>query len=117
MFECCQQRHPLSARLQTLGQQGRKWPPVPLPGTVAGRCCAYSFSVRAIWFKVAADPAVFGGQLPDSGKQLVVDRGNGYDGAYGCPPYGLPDKLGLADVVRRKPLGKLGVFFLGHAGL
>ena len=22
MFECCQQRHPLSARLQTLGQQG-----------------------------------------------------------------------------------------------
>ncbi len=31
MFECCQQRHPLSARLQTLGQQGRKPPPV-LPG-------------------------------------------------------------------------------------
>ena len=29
MFECCQQRHPLSARLQTLGQQGRKPPPVP----------------------------------------------------------------------------------------
>ncbi len=41
--------------------------------------------------------------------------GNGYDGAYGCPGYGLPDKLGLAHVVSRKPLGKLGVFFLGHA--
>ena len=46
----------------------------------------------------------FGGQLPDSGKQLVIDGGNGYDGAYGCPGYGLPDKLGLAHVVSRKPL-------------
>ncbi len=25
MFECCQQRHPLSARLQTSRRQGRKW--------------------------------------------------------------------------------------------
>ena len=33
MFECCQQRHPLSARLQTLGQQGRKPPPVPPPAS------------------------------------------------------------------------------------
>ena len=39
MFECCQQRHPLSARLQTLGQQGRKPPPVP-PRQAAGRGCA-----------------------------------------------------------------------------
>lgn len=39
MFECCQQRHSLSARLQTLGQQGRKPPPVP-PRQAAGRGCA-----------------------------------------------------------------------------
>ena len=39
MFECCQQRHPLSARLQTLGQQGRKPPPV-LPRQAADRDCA-----------------------------------------------------------------------------
>ena len=39
MFECCQQRHLLSARLQTLGQQGRKPPPVP-PRQAAGRGCA-----------------------------------------------------------------------------
>ena len=35
--------------------------------------------------EVAADPAVFGGQLPDSGKQFIIDRGNGNNGAYGCP--------------------------------
>ena len=63
----------------------------------------------------AADPAVFGGQLPDSGKQLVIDGGNGYDWAYGCPGYGLPDKRGLAHVAGRKPFRKSGVFFLGHA--
>ena len=56
-------------------------------------------------------------QLPDSGKQLIVDGGNGYDGAYGCPGYGLPDKLGLAHVAGREPFRKLGVFFLGHACL
>ena len=39
MFECCQQRHPLSVRLQTLGQQGRKPPPV-LPRQAADRDCA-----------------------------------------------------------------------------
>ena len=27
--------------------------------------------------EVAADPAVFGGQLPDGGQQLVIHRGNG----------------------------------------
>ena len=32
--------------------------------------------------EVAADPAVFGGQLPDSGKQFIIDRGNGNNGAY-----------------------------------
>ena len=48
---------------------------------------------------------------------LVIDGGNGYDGAYGCPGYGLPDKLGLAHVAGRKPFRKLGIFFLGHACL
>ena len=43
-------------------------------------------------------------------KQLVVDGRNGYDGAYGCPGYGLPDKLGLAHVVSRKPFRKLMFF-------
>ena len=47
--------------------------------------------------------------------RLIIDGRNGYDGAYGCPGYGLPDKLGLAHVVSSKPLGKIGVFFLGHA--
>ena len=60
---------------------------------------------------------VFGGQLPDSGKQLVIDGGNSYDGAYGCPGYGLPDKLGLAHVIVFQPLGEVGIFFFGHACL
>ena len=59
--------------------------------------------------EVISNPAVFGGQLPDSGKQLVIDGGNGYDGAYGCPGYGLPDKLGLADAVGRKAGVKIGI--------
>ena len=29
---------------------------------------------------------------------------------------GLPDKFGLAHVIVFQPLGKVGVFFLGHAG-
>ena len=36
-------------------------------------------------------------------------------GRMAAPGYGLPDKLGLAHVVGRKPFCKLGVFFLGHA--
>ncbi|CAI3573623.1 hypothetical protein CNEO3_1570001 [Clostridium neonatale] len=39
MFECCQQRNLLSAKLQTLGRQGRK-PPPGLPRQAAGRGCA-----------------------------------------------------------------------------
>ena len=67
--------------------------------------------------EVAADPAVFGGQLPDSGKQFIIDRGNGNNGAYGCPCNGLPDKFGLAHTIRGKPGGKVGVFFIGQPGL
>ncbi len=47
----------------------------------------------------------------------VIDRGNGDNGAYGRFPYGLPDKLGLADFISRQPPGKVGVFFICHAGL
>ncbi len=105
MFECCQQRHPLSARLQTLGQQGRKPPPVP-PRQAAGRGCA-----------TRSASGLSGLSCRRSCRIRRSDGGNGYDGAYGCPGYGLPDKLGLAHVVSRKPFRKLGVFFLGHACL
>ena len=65
--------------------------------------------------EVASDAPVFGGQLPDGGQQLVIDRGNGHDGADGRAPDGAADKLGLADTIRRKAGGKVGVFLLGHA--
>ena len=67
--------------------------------------------------EVIPNSAVFGGQLPKRGKQLVVDRGNGDNGADACAPDGSADKLGLTDAVGRKAGGKVGVFFLGHAGL
>ncbi len=47
--------------------------------------CAVLVEGAGDLIEVAADSAVFGGQLPDSGKQLVIDRGNGNDGAYGLP--------------------------------
>jgi hypothetical protein len=84
---------------------------------VVSEWCAVLVEGAGNLIEVATDFSVFGGQLPDSGKQLVVDGGNGYDRAYGCPGYGLPDKLGLAHVAGRKPFRKLGVFFLGHACL
>ncbi len=34
--------------------------------------------------EVVSDPAVFGGQLPKRGKQLVVDRGNRDNGTDAC---------------------------------
>ena len=67
--------------------------------------------------EVIPNSAVFGGQLPKRGKQLVVDRGNGDNGADACAPDGSADKLGLTDAVGRKAGGKIGVFILGHAGL
>ena len=66
--------------------------------------------------KVAADFSVFGGQPANGGQQFIIDRGNGNDGANGRPCNGLPDKFGLAHVIVFQPLGKVGVFFLGHAG-
>ena len=66
--------------------------------------------------EVASDAPVFGGQLPDGGQQLVIDRGNGHDGADGRAPDGTADKLGLADTVGCKVGGKVGVFLLGQPG-
>ena len=66
--------------------------------------------------EVAADFSVFGGQPANGGQQFIIDRGNGNDGANGRPCNGLPDKFGLAHVIVFQPLGKVGVFFLGHAG-
>ena len=59
--------------------------------------------------EVISNPAVFGGQLPECGKQLVVDRGNGHDGADGRAPDGTADKLGLTDAVGRKAGVKIGI--------
>ena len=61
------------------------------------------------------DLTLFGGQLPDGGKQLVVDRGNRDNGMDACASNGSADKLGLTDAVGRKAGGKVGVFLLGHA--
>ena len=61
--------------------------------------CALLIEDAGDLIEVAADPAVFGGQLPDSGKQFIIDRGNGNDGANSRPCDGLPDKFGLAHVI------------------
>ena len=66
--------------------------------------------------EVAADPAVLGCQLPDSGKQLVIDRRHMDNWAYGGPPYRLPEKFGLADTIGRKPRCEVGVFIFGQPG-
>ncbi len=70
----------------------------------------------AIWLRL---PPIFpysAINLSNSGKQFIIDRGHGNNGANGRPCNGLPDKLGLAHVIVFQPLGKVGVFFLGHAG-
>ena len=59
--------------------------------------------------EVISDPAVFGGQLPKCGKQLVVDRGNRDNGANACALNGSVDKRRLTDVVGRKAGGKIGI--------
>ena len=66
--------------------------------------------------EVAANPAVFGGQLPKCGKQLIIDRGNRDNGTDACALNGSTDKLGLTDAVGRKTGGKVSLFFLGHTG-
>ena len=59
--------------------------------------------------EVISDPAVFGGQLPECGKQLVVDRGNRDNGTNACALNGSADKLRLTDAVGRKAGGKIGI--------
>ena len=66
--------------------------------------------------EVIPNSAVFGGQLSERGKQLVVDRGDHDDGANACALNGSADKLGLTDAVGRKAGGKIGVFILGSCG-
>ena len=43
--------------------------------------------------EVAADPAVLGCELPDSGEQFVIDRRHMEYGAYGGAPDRLPEKF------------------------
>ena len=99
-----------------------------LQGGKVGYGCPYLAGQVFVWcavliegagdlIEVAADFPVLGGQLPNGGKQFIIDRGNGANGANGRPCDSLPDKLGLADVVMLQPPGEVGVFFLGHAGL
>ena len=38
------------------------------------------------------------------------------NGAYGRPPYRLPEKFGLADTIGRKPRCEVGVFIFGQPG-
>ena len=38
------------------------------------------------------------------------------NGAYGRPPYRLPEKFRLADTIGRKPLCEVGVFIFGQPG-
>ena len=59
--------------------------------------------------EVISDPAVFSGQLPECGKQLVVDRGNRDNGTDACALNGSADKLRLTDAVGRKAGGKIGI--------
>jgi hypothetical protein len=77
--------------------------------------CAVLIEGAGDLIEVAADFSVFSGQPANGGQQFIIDRGNGNDGANSRPCDGLPDKFGLAHVIVFQPLGKVGVFFLGHA--
>lgn len=59
--------------------------------------------------EVIPNSAVFGGQLSERGKQLVVDRGNRDNGANACALNGSVDKLRLTDAVGRKAGVKIGI--------
>ena len=66
--------------------------------------------------EVAADPAVLGCELPDSGEQFVIDRRHMEYGAYGGTPDRLPEKFRLAATIGRKPRCEVGVFIFGQPG-
>ena len=78
--------------------------------------CAVLVQIPGNLVEVAADPAVLGGQLPDSGEQFIIDRRHMDNGAYGGAPYRLPEKFGLADTIGRKPRCEVGVFIFGQPG-
>ena len=78
--------------------------------------CAVLVQIPGYLVEVAADPAVLGGQLPNSGEQFIIDRRHMDYGAYGCPPYRLPEKFGLADTIERKPHCEVGVFIFRQLG-
>ena len=59
--------------------------------------------------EVIPNSAVFDGQLPKCGKQLIIDRGNRDNGTDACALNGSADKLGLTDAVGRKAGSKVGV--------
>ena len=48
--------------------------------------CAVLVQIPGNLVEVAANPAVLGGQLPDSGEQFVIDRRHMDNGAYGGAP-------------------------------
>ena len=119
MFECCQQRHPPFCKTSNFKAARSEIAARTSPDKRADRDCAVL--VQRHGLSGLRLPPIFpysAINFPTADKQLIIDRGNGYDGAYGCPGYGLPDKLGLAHVVMQiAVLCKLGVFFLGHACL
>ena len=78
--------------------------------------CAVLVQIPGNLVEVAADPAVLGCELPDSGKQFVIDRRHMDNGAYGGAPYRLPEKFRLADTIGRKPRCEVGVFIFRTAG-
>ena len=78
--------------------------------------CAVLVQIPGNLIEVAANPAVLGCQLPDSGEQLVIDRRHMDNRAYGRPSYRLPEKFGLADTIRGKPRCEVGVFIFGQPG-
>ena len=66
--------------------------------------------------EVAANLAILGGQLSNSGEQFIIDRRYMDNGAYGRAPYRLPEKFRLADTIGRKPRCEVGVFIFGQPG-
>ncbi len=114
MLECCQLRHLLSVRLHAGGGKVGYGGAYLAGQRIVG--CAVLVQIPGNLVEVAADPAVLGGQLPDSGEQFVIDRRHMDNGAYGGAPYRLPEKFGLADTIGRKPRSEVGVFIFGQPG-
>ena len=67
--------------------------------------------------EVIPNSAVFGSQLSECGKQLIVDRGNRDNGTDACALNGSADKLGLTDAVGRKAGCKVRVRYRSSGGI